>query len=837
MAGSYHPAGQNESIQRTVAAGNYFVRVYGSQGAYSASQFYQLSANAAEIQPPGLTSGLITNAVVWSGVVEPTGDVTIMSGGSLKIMPGTQVRCAGGDDRASGADSSRVEIILNGGTLDASGAPDALIRFTSRAQNPAPGNWYGLRLIEGDVTLSNCVVEYATDGVRCEDSDTRFNSYALGNVTVQRCSGNGVWTTSGQFALVTLNNFQLWTNSYGLNANGPVTLVGGQAVGNAGYGVYGYNATLLATGTIMSRNGANGVYSLRGGGATLTGCVVANNQSQGVLAQENSLSMTGCTVLNNSGQGVQVYSGSLNMNGCTVSRNTSSGVNQQSGSAEIWNSVVQSNSSGELVFGNVNVGVVSNTISGNPGTGSQLSSFGVNASGITGNAIWGNAGAGVALSGSGPSPTTISGNDIYQNTDFELRNDSGIAIVAPNNYWGEPTTTEWTAGLVNLSRIYDVHDNPSSGQVLIQTIRGTPALQAPRFTIQPQSASALPGESVALSALATGSDPITYQWYRNGSPVAQATNPDLALPNLDASKAGNYFAVAANAAGRATSTVAQVTLIQPPAPPVIVQHPVSQTVALGASVSFAVAATGTGPFTYQWRKNAAPISGANAATFSIASALVSDAAEYTVTVSNAGGNSTSQAATLTVNTLGGTSIVRQIARSGTNFAVAITVIPPVGTPAYLVEEFIPDGFTVRDISSLGSLDAPNERITWGPFWDGLTRTLTYTLVPPAGFTGTATLNGAALFFGATAATAGDNTVSLTSSGPPATLVLSKVSGIWAVSISGEVGRSYRLEAADNLTGRQWNPLATINLTQSPRLYIDGDSVGKSRRFYRAVLVE
>jgi hypothetical protein len=86
------------------------------------------------------------------------------------------------------------------------------------------------------------LVEYATDGIRFEDSDTRFNNYALGNVTVQRCSGNGVWTTSGQYALVTLNNFQLWTNSMGLSANGPVTLVGGQAMGNSAYGIYGNNA-------------------------------------------------------------------------------------------------------------------------------------------------------------------------------------------------------------------------------------------------------------------------------------------------------------------------------------------------------------------------------------------------------------------------------------------------------------------------------------------------------------------------------------------------------------------------------------------------------------------
>jgi len=73
-------------------------------------------------------------------------------------------------------------------------------------------------------------------------------------------------------------------------------------------------------------------------------------------------------------------------------------------------------------------------------------------------------------------------------------------------------------------------------------------------------------------------------------------------------------------------------------------------------------------------------------------------------------------------------------------------------------------FTVRDISTLGTFDAPNRRIFWGPFWDGITRTLIYTLVPPTGFNGTAPLDGAAFFFGATATTTGDVTVTVTEPG-------------------------------------------------------------------------
>src|ERR1035441_7590875 len=74
---------------------------------------------------------------------------------------------------------------------------------------------------------------------------------------------------------------------------------------------------------------------------------------------------------------------------------------------------------------------------------------GVSASGITGNVIDNNGGVGVDVQGSQPPVLTISGNDIYQNTNFELRNDSGIAVVATNGYWGEPTTSEFNHGQVD----------------------------------------------------------------------------------------------------------------------------------------------------------------------------------------------------------------------------------------------------------------------------------------------------------------------------------------------------------------------------------------------------
>ena len=150
---------------------------------YSPSSAYTLSVGFVPQVPTNIVSGGVTNAT-WSGVVNLTGDVTIGAGSMLTILPGTVIRCqADTDTQAGGADPNRVEIILSGGTLHAIGTPGAPILFTSSATTKTPGDWYGIRVTAGDVAMTNCVVEYAVDGIRFENPATAGNTYALGNVT------------------------------------------------------------------------------------------------------------------------------------------------------------------------------------------------------------------------------------------------------------------------------------------------------------------------------------------------------------------------------------------------------------------------------------------------------------------------------------------------------------------------------------------------------------------------------------------------------------------------------------------------------------------------------
>lgn len=96
-------------------------------------------------------------------------------------------------------------------------------------------------------------------------------------------------------------------------------------------------------------------------------------------------------------------------------------------------------------------------------------------------------------------------------------------------------------------------------------------------------------------------------------------------------------------------------------PPTLTAAPISQTSYEGAGVSFAVAATGTGPFTYIWTKdgvttltNGGRFSGATNSILTISNLGSGDMGTYSVIVSNSAGwfdTSTNTTATLTVNSV------------------------------------------------------------------------------------------------------------------------------------------------------------------------------------------
>lgn len=83
---------------------------------------------------------------------------------------------------------------------------------------------------------------------------------------------------------------------------------------------------------------------------------------------------------------------------------------------------------------------------------------------------------------------------------------------------------------------------------------------------------------------------------------------------------------------------------------------------------------------------------------------------------------------------------------GVKVVVQLRAEPRMGTTSYSVEEQPPDGWAVNSISDGGSYDSESGTVRFGPFNDGLARTLTYEVTPPFDetgeqhFKGTATAN-------------------------------------------------------------------------------------------------
>src|ERR1700720_3996154 len=88
--------------------------------------------------------------------------------------------------------------------------------------------------------------------------------------------------------------------------------------------------------------------------------------------------------------------------------------------------------------------------------------------------------------------------------------------------------------------------------------------------------------------------------------------------------------------------------------PSITTQPVSQDVTTGQKATFTVAATGTAPLGYQWRKNGTAISGATSSSYTTPATTASDdRALFSVVVNNSVGNATSSTATLNVGAAAG----------------------------------------------------------------------------------------------------------------------------------------------------------------------------------------
>jgi alpha-tubulin suppressor-like RCC1 family protein len=161
----------------------------------------------------------------------------------------------------------------------------------------------------------------------------------------------------------------------------------------------------------------------------------------------------------------------------------------------------------------------------------------------------------------------------------------------------------------------------------------------------PANQNVLAGTNMTLTVTANGWTPFNYQWQFDGTNLPGATSATLTVSNIQPVQAGQYAVAVGNAFGVVTSSAAQVEV----APLAITVQPRNQSTFLGGTASFSVSAALEGPFTYQWRLNNTPISGATNSSLLLTNVQLTEAGLYSVVVQNVLGSAVSSNATLFVS--------------------------------------------------------------------------------------------------------------------------------------------------------------------------------------------
>lgn len=180
----------------------------------------------------------------------------------------------------------------------------------------------------------------------------------------------------------------------------------------------------------------------------------------------------------------------------------------------------------------------------------------------------------------------------------------------------------------------------------ILTITGAP----PVVAVQPAAITVLSGTSASFSVGATGSNPLSFQWSKNGIAIPGATSNSYTIPVTSLADSGAVFQVTiSNSTGTVFSDSVALTVTQVALAPSITTQPQNKSASSGDAAIFSVSAGGTS-LSYQWNRNGIPIDGAYSSNYTVSSVnALNNHDLYSVVVSNSAGSVTSNAAELSVN--------------------------------------------------------------------------------------------------------------------------------------------------------------------------------------------
>lgn len=177
----------------------------------------------------------------------------------------------------------------------------------------------------------------------------------------------------------------------------------------------------------------------------------------------------------------------------------------------------------------------------------------------------------------------------------------------------------------------------------------TPGL--PRLLANPQSQVVPETAPATFSVAVSGPAPITYQWFKDGAPIAGATGATFTILSTAPADVASYYAVVTAGGNAVTSLPAALSLTAPPAKPLIFVPPANVAVPVGSPATLKVTAAGAGPLTYKWTKGTTTVQEGPSSQLAFAAVTPTDHGAYTVVVSNANGATQGYVASVSVTPL------------------------------------------------------------------------------------------------------------------------------------------------------------------------------------------
>lgn len=156
---------------------------------------------------------------------------------------------------------------------------------------------------------------------------------------------------------------------------------------------------------------------------------------------------------------------------------------------------------------------------------------------------------------------------------------------------------------------------------------------APIVVQDPQSQTLIASEDAQFSVIASGTEPLAYQWRFNDADLTGENGTNYLVNNSQGHHAGNYTVVVTNAHGAVTSAVAVLTveyprvLVNPPGAWLSVAEG-----GVGGTVNFSIAPLPHAPQAYQWRFNGTDIQSATGSNFVLNIQSPANAGEFSVWV-------------------------------------------------------------------------------------------------------------------------------------------------------------------------------------------------------------